>query len=235
MGRIRENEGGIWAHGENREKGKNGENMKGYSVNVTETNSDDNGVNLITSVKTETAGKADNEYFQEGVEDSQMVTKSKVEEVNVDGAYHSENNERYCESNIQMHLHALQGRRGRFEFPESQDGQIRIWDSIQKVFVKFKEIISKNGEMKYRIQVDGKMRYLTQRQVEVYKLREKIKETPVEILQKRNNVEATIFQLGYHYRGNKTRYRGLIKHRMWALSRCIWINFVRIENHCAPV
>jgi len=46
-------------------------------------------------------------------------------------------------------------------------------------------------------------------------------------------VEATIFQLGYHYSNDKSRYRGLIKHKMWANARCLWINFVRILNYVA--
>ena len=49
----------------------------------------------------------------------------------------------------------------------------------------------------------------------------------------RNNVEATIFQLGYHYPNAKSRYRGLIKHEMWANLLCFWINFVRIANYVA--
>ena len=59
-------------------------------------------------------------------------------------------------------------------------------------------------------------------------IRKKIAQTPKDILQKRNNVQATIFQLGYHYPNAKSRYRGLIKHQMWANVRCLWVNFVRI-------
>jgi hypothetical protein len=47
-------------------------------------------------------------------------------------------------------------------------------------------------------------------------VRKQIAETPIEILQFRNNVEAAIFQLGYHYPNAKSRYRGEIKHQMWA-------------------
>ena len=50
-------------------------------------------------------------------------------------------------------------------------------------------------------------------------------------MQKRNNVEASIFQLGYHYSNAKSRYRGLIKHQMWANMRCLWVNFVRVLNY----
>ena len=64
-----------------------------------------------------------------------------------------------------------------------------------------------------------------------YLLRKQLSETPIETLQKRNNVEATIFQLGYHYPNAKTRYRGEIKHQMWANIRCLWVNFVRILKY----
>ena len=45
---------------------------------------------------------------------------------------------------------------------------------------------------------------------------------------KRNNVEASIFQLCFHTRNNKTRYRGKLKHELWAFARCAWINLRRI-------
>jgi len=66
-------------------------------------------------------------------------------------------------------------------------------------------------------------------------LRKQIAETPIEILQKRNNVEATIFQLGYHYSNAKSRYRGEIKHQMWANIRCLWVNFVRILKYIKKI
>ena len=45
----------------------------------------------------------------------------------------------------------------------------------------------------------------------------------------RNNVEATIFQHTFHTRNNKTRYRGLMKQKIFALSRCLWVNCVRLS------
>ncbi|MBQ0089875.1 MAG: hypothetical protein KBT27_11165, partial [Prevotellaceae bacterium] len=45
---------------------------------------------------------------------------------------------------------------------------------------------------------------------------------------KRNNVEATIFQLCFHTRNNKTRYRGKRKQELWAFARCAWINLRRL-------
>ena len=57
-----------------------------------------------------------------------------------------------------------------------------------------------------------------------------MKERPLEELHKRNNVEATIFQLSFFLRNNKSRYRGQIEHQTWAYARCLWIKLVRINN-----
>ncbi len=82
----------------------------------------------------------------------------------------------------------------------------------------------------WRIKTEKGYRYFTQREIDTSLLRKKIEETPIEILQKRNNVKATIFQLAHHYPNAKGRYRGLIKHQMWADGRCLWVNFVRLLN-----
>src|SRR5690606_11077905 len=42
---------------------------------------------------------------------------------------------------------------------------------------------------------------------------------------------ATIFQFIVHIRNKKTRYRGLIRNRIWAFARGIWINLVRIAKY----
>ncbi|MDR1863894.1 MAG: transposase [Treponema sp.] len=68
----------------------------------------------------------------------------------------------------------------------------------------------------------------TEEAVETSLTRKRVETLPKEEKNMRNNVEATIFRLGYHYRADKSRYRGLAKHRMWAISRCLWVNFRRI-------
>ncbi|MCP4401832.1 MAG: hypothetical protein GY801_31600 [bacterium] len=61
--------------------------------------------------------------------------------------------------------------------------------------------------------------------------RQKIEGIPNAIRHLRNNVEATIFQVKWHLRNNKTRYRGLYQTGLWAICRCFCINLVRITNH----
>ena len=55
-----------------------------------------------------------------------------------------------------------------------------------------------------------------------------IESLPLEEQHKRNNVEAAMFQYSFHTRKGKTRYRGLLKHRMHAYSRCMWMNLRRM-------
>ncbi len=62
-------------------------------------------------------------------------------------------------------------------------------------------------------------------------LRQKLRNITKEVLNHRNNVEAIIFLLGYHYSNVKTHYRGLAKHCLWAYSRTLWINFARILKY----
>jgi hypothetical protein len=66
-------------------------------------------------------------------------------------------------------------------------------------------------------------------------LRQKLKEIPIEESNIRNNVEATIFQLGYHYSNDKSNYRTLAKHKLWAYSRSLWVNFVRILKYITQI
>ena len=58
--------------------------------------------------------------------------------------------------------------------------------------------------------------------------RKLMEDIPQEEKNKRNNVEASIFQLCFHTRNNKTRYRGKRKHELWAYARSAWINLRRI-------
>ncbi len=208
-------------------RNKDGDQCKGYSINVTES-CDDEGLNLIGNVEVKNASTSDVDFLPGGITKAEEVFTEQVEAAHADGAYHSPENQKFCEENkIELHLHAIQGRKGRYEL-EMTEGKLKVHDTETDQEVEAKEITTKKGEVKWRIKTERGLRYFTEQDVENSELRKKIAETPIEILQKRNNVEATIFQLGYHYPNAKSRYRGQIKHQMWAHLRCLWVNFVRI-------
>lgn len=209
-------------------RNKDGNKVKGYSFNATES-CDDKGLNLIGDVNMKEVTASDVGFLPESVEKAEKVFLDKTENIHADGAYHSPDNQSFCtEKEINLYLHAIQGAKGRYQLDLSEKDELTILDTNTRKFLEVTKITGKNNEQKWRIKTDNGYRYFTQKEIDTSKVRKKIEETPVEVLQKRNNVEATIFQLGYHYPNAKSRYRGLIKHQMWVDIRCLWVNFIRI-------
>ena len=213
-------------------RNKDDQKMKGYSINITESCDEDKPLNLIGHVDVRKASTSDVDFLQDDIAKAQEVFPDKIEAAHADGAYHSPDNQQFCKDNqIDLYLHAIQGAKGRYQFNFSEDGELSIFDTIENKIIEYLNVICKNDIEKWRIKTEKGYRYFTQKDVDGYLIRKQIAETPIEILQFRNNVEATIFQLGYHYPNAKSRYRGEIKHQMWANIRCLWVNFVRILKY----
>ena len=213
-------------------RNKDGNKVKGYSINVTESCDDDKNLNLIGHVDVRKASTSDVDFFQDDVEKSQEVFPDKIEDAHADGAYHSPDNQEFCEDkNINLYLHAIQGAKGRYQFDFPDNGRLSVMDTVTNELIDATTITCKDGSNKWRIKLDKSYRYFSPKDINNYLIRKQIENTPIEILQKRNNVEATIFQLGYHYSNAKSRYRGKIRHQMWADIRCLWVNFARILKY----
>jgi len=202
---------------------KNDTVIKGYSHNVTETCNPE-GLNLITDIQTLPASAADNDFVKPALDNSAALVNDKIENLHTDGAYNSEENQDYTKENvINFYLTGLQGAESRYDLILVED-QLEVFDKqtrkIQEVF--------KTKKNKFRITTEKGYRYFTEKEISKNQLRKEIEQYPVETKNRRNNVEATIYQLAYPLRKDKTRYRGLIKNQMWATLRCLWINFARI-------
>jgi hypothetical protein len=211
-------------------RNKDGHQVKGYSVNITETCSDDQ-LNLITDVIVEKANTPDTEFVEPAIKATVETTDQAVEEVFADGAYQSPDNDQFCEG-IDMVFTGIQGAEPRYELEMIHEGLLvtdrQTGEQIKAVLVK-KQKNSK--EDKWKIKTPEGYQYFSQQAIRASALRRKIKHRPIEVLRKRNNVEATVFQFGYTLRNNKSKYRGLVKQKIWAFCRCLWINLVRIQNY----
>jgi hypothetical protein len=206
-----------------RRKGE--DKVKGYSVNLTETCREE-GLNLITDLEVKPATAPDNEFVQPAILRTQQVV-GQVLEVSMDGAYNDAENTEYAqEEGKQFHYSGLQGRKGRFIYKRTPQG-VEVIDRDTGEVQLAKEY--KPG--KYKIIMDGKPRYFKEQDIENYIKRKQVEELPVHIRNRRNNVEASIFQLSYDTKDGKTRYRGLIPHQVWAWCRGLWVNLVRIKNY----
>jgi len=218
---------------------KGDEQIKGYSINVTETCSPDNDLNLITDVTVESSSFADCDYVKPAVQATQQIVSQPIETLNSDGAYHSVSNEIFCqEMGIDHIIGGIQGRLPRYTYSFNEANELEATDmQTNKIFLCDNVKPRKNTTQRKWVFRDdvGKLKYITQTDIDTSILRKQIASRTREELNRRNNVEATIFQLGYHYRSNKSSYRGLSKHRMWANARCLWINFVRIMKHLSSL
>jgi hypothetical protein len=210
---------------------KNGKTITGYSVNVTET-CDNDTLNLIMDIQVKGAGASDQSYFKEAIHSAQSKVTEKVQEVYTDGGFHSVDNQEYCKKEeIDWTLRGISGKPSKYGLSYNENGDLVVFNTETKQTMPSKRAKTRDPAAPERWVIkdgDHAPIYFEDKDVVVCELRKKIAALPKEKLDIRNNVEATIFQLGYHYRGNKSRYRGLIKHRLWAISRSLWINFRRI-------
>lgn len=201
--------------------------VKGYSMNLTETISD-TGLNLITNVTTEKANVPDNDFVKKAIESTVEVTGQLVEKCYADGAYQSPDNDPFCKD-IDMVYTGIQGNASRFDLQMTPEGLLvcdtQTGESYQGVLAKK---LKNSKEDRYRIDTPEGKFYFGQQAIRASELRRRLKERSTEELNMRNNVEASIFQLGYHLHNNKTKYRRQFKQSIWANCRCLWINLVRI-------
>jgi len=210
-------------------RNKQGQQVKGYSMNITETCSKDN-LNLITNVIVEKANTPDTVFVEPAIQATIEVTGQMVKTVYADGAFQSPDNDSCCE-NIDMVYTGIQGCESRYNLEMTPEGLLvtdtKTGEQMKAVLVK-KHKNSK--EDRWRITTPTGYYYFGQQAIRTSHLRREMKGRTVEELHKRNNVEATIFQLGFPLRNNKSKYRGLIKQKTWAYCRCLWINLIRILN-----
>lgn len=213
----------------------------GYSVNITETcdkaEEKEDGekeakLNLITAPEVKPATAADNEFYQTGITNSQLVTKQDVKESYTDGAYHSQDNKKFNqEKGIEMILTGLQGKEGRLSFGYQGD---KLTATDKQTGKPIEINLTPKGES-YKVVLDGKPRYIKPDEIENYFFRKEMESIPQEKRNRRNNVEAAMFQISFFTRNNKIRYKGLKKVQNWLYMRCLWINMVRIKNYMIEI
>lgn len=205
---------------------KSKQSVNGYSINVTETCNDE-GLNLILDVQTEKATQSDTDFVKPAISNAIDIV-GPIEQAYMDGAYQSPDNVEYGETNeIDIIFTGIQGAKGNFEFVKTDDGLL-ILDKATDTVTEAVEY--KDGHYKIKLP-SGRWRYFKPEQIECFERRKALENLPPEVRNRRNNVEATIFQLSYHSRNNKTRYRGQIKNKVWATCRSAWINLIRIRNY----
>lgn len=209
-------------------RNKDGNQVKGYSINLTES-CDKEELHLISHVDVRPVSTADNNFLEDGVKQSQQIFTADIENLHTDGAYQSPENQVYCkEEEINFYPTGMHGAKGRYDLLLTETNELVVTDTVTGEIITAKKL---KDQEKWGVRIPGRNRYFTQKEIEACALRKQIEDFPATVKNVRNNVEATIFQFGYHYPNDKSRYRGLSKHKMWANIRCLWVNFARILKY----
>lgn len=210
---------------------KHGQKVQGYVTNITETVEEDK-PSIITSVQVETAVFADCHFLKDAVGNSERVTNSTIEDLYADGAYQSPENREFAKNHGDMQLKTGKMQGGcRWELtPHDGNGLTVRERETGNVYEAVMAVTRQGTRKRWRIPWNNKTgwRYFEDKDIRAYLLRKQIESLPPEEQHKRNNVEAAMFQYSFHTRNGKTRYRGLLKHRIHAYSRCMWMNLRRM-------
>lgn len=207
---------------------KGDEKVKGFVVNATEAFGQEGAPSLVTSISVKGATSSDQGFLKDAVDGSERVTGGKVEEVYADGGYQSQDNRDITPRTV---FTGIQGRPGRFRY-EERDGGVYIIDTITGVAHKGE--YTKGGLIRIpddREDAKYKWRYFTKANIESMKARQDTDDLTGEERKRRPNVEELMFQFTFHTRNGKTRYRGLLKHKLWAYASGFWINMRKLARH----
>ena len=209
-------------------RSKNGKKNKGYNTNLTETTDEEDKPSLIVGVQVESATAADNSFVEDAIKKAEEVTGNKVTTLYSDSAYQSPSNRKFAETEqIKFVANGIQGKRSRFDLTDLLSKH-QVLDRNTGELID--AVLTKGGKWKVKLS-EGKtrLRYFAQEVIDRFLTRMQIEATPLEERNKRNNVEASIFQYCFHTRNNKTRYRGLLKTKLFSYCRCMWMNMRRIQ------
>lgn len=220
---------------------KAGKQTKGYSVNLTET-AEENELNVITDIQLEPAHCGDADFVKPSVTQTQKLFDHPVDICYADGAYNRSLDHEKKDSeddkdeldHVEMVLSGIQGAPSRFDLHQTDDG-VEITDTQtgrihQGTLVRRRD---PKAEPRWRITLeDGTYRYFGQREIRASKQRRLLAENDyLERTRRRNNVEASIYHLTHTLKGAKTVYRGLIRTKIWAWGRALWVNMRRIKRY----
>lgn len=229
-------------------RNKGDQKVQGYSTNITET-VEDGKPSIITAVQVEGATASDCKYVEEAIEKSERVTGDIVGNLYADGAYQSPENRTFADGHTNENGESMKIKTGRMqggarfilrtvagsvdlEITDTRTGIVYVGQYVNTTERRGRRWRIKIGEGDWR---SNPFRYFEERDLTASLLRQEIENLPIEEQHRRNNVEADMFQYSFHTRNNKTRYRGLLKHRLQALRRCAWMNMRRLAIYISKM
>lgn len=222
---------------------KNNKPLKGQSINIVETASPDNQVNLITDVSTNPLNKEDSKVLNERLDTIKHKTPD-LKELHFDAAYaSSENDKKFEKHKITPVQTAVRGKKPAVDMKIE-----KVSETQYTVSCPLQSVQSESTGKQYKATFDlaickrcsSKGKCPTQRRKHhrvfyfshEYYLRSRrqkiIDSIPIERRKLRSNIEATVNEFVRKMPNRKLKVRGAFKASIFALSCAMSINFGRI-------
>jgi hypothetical protein len=230
-------------------RSKRGEDFQGQVINVVETASPENDLNLLTDVA----------VAQNNVDDAQILgdrfdniieKTPDLDTMHSDGAYsNSDNDKKFEKHNIEQIQTAIRGKKCDvpIEISKISDGKLQVKCPLQTVDAEFSDekyraIFKKDlcQTCQYAERCPSKMRKNDRIYTFIYedylrnKRINKSLNLPPELRKIRANVEATMKEIANKMNNHKLKVRGAFKAKLFAYTTAIAINFGRIFRFMQP-
>jgi len=225
---------------------KRNEEYRGQSINIVETASPDNPLNLITDVAVNSNNIDDAEVLTERI-DKILEKTSDLRELHTDGAFGNAENDIIFEEEGITHIQtAVRGRKSEvaFEIKQITEENYRVScphqiaesrSSGKRFKALFDKTICQNCELAGKcpavVGKSGCSYYFTHEDYLRNKRCRAVLDIPKERRKIRPNVEATVHEFTCRMTNGKLKVRGAFKTKLFAFSTAIAINFGRIFRY----
>jgi Transposase DDE domain/Transposase domain (DUF772) len=229
---------------------KHGKEYYGQTVNIVETCSPDNQLNLVTDISVHANNIDDSKELNERIDVIKEKTPD-LEELHFDGAYPSQDNDKkFEEHSITPIQTAIRGRQpGGVEIKIEQiSSEGSLEEDKYLVECPNQTVESKVSRKRFKAEFDlsicstcalasdcqlktkkkSKVYYFTPEEYLKRKRLENIEKIPKERRSLRTNIEATVSEFTRKMNNRKLKVRGLFKAQIFAYSVGIGVNFGRI-------
>jgi hypothetical protein len=225
---------------------KRGQSYRGQTINVTETASKDNPINLITDVVVNPNNVDDGQILNDRITTIMEKTLD-LNELHTDGAYGNTDNDLIFDELGVTHVQtAVRGRQSAVEFEIEQNSNgyqvkcpMQISESTptgKRNKCLFDKAICQNCQLADKCPaIIGKANrtfYFTHDDYLRNKRNRNLWEIPLERRNLRQNVEATVHEFTCRMNGHKLKVRTAFKATLFAFSVAIGVNFGRIYRYC---
>jgi len=227
-------------------RNKNGKKSKGQSINIFETASPENQINLITDVSVQANNVNEDKILDERIDKVKDKTPE-LDELHFDSGYgSSENDKKLEESQITQVQTGIKGPTPKVEIKieKLSENQYKVSCLKQSVL---SQTSRKREKAQYNLKVCSACSLLTEcptlkaKKSRVYyftkadylqkKRLSSIKKIPAERRKLRNNIEATTWEFIRKMPNKKLKVRGYFKTAIFGYTTAIVINFGRIFRY----